>query len=83
MGLKFVGSELQAGLGTGNHRDYDGVGIYASPSHENKLDQRNMNSGQNSLEPQCYREEPEQYDQGDEYDAGPDNQWNCHNSGFI
>ena len=42
--LQLIGLQRQACLGAGNHCDYDGVRIYASPAHEHKLDERNMDS---------------------------------------
>jgi uncharacterized protein YqfA (UPF0365 family) len=80
--LKLVGIELKSCLCSCHHRHHDSVWRNPSPAHENQLDERDANSGNQRLEPQGHREEPEEDHKADDSDCGPYENHKVHISLF-
>ena len=66
MCFQVVGLKLESCFGTCNQSHHDGVRIDPSPAHEHEMNQGDSYSGKNSLEPDCYREEPKEDDEGND-----------------
>ena len=78
MGFELIGIEFKACLGTGDHCHDDGVGRNSSPTHQHQLDKIDVKSGNQSLEPQGNREEPEENYQTDKSYDDPHNKHCIH-----
>ena len=65
MCLEFVCIELEPGLGTGNHRHHYCSRRHFPPAHQDELQKRDPHSGNQRLEPQRHREEPQENNQAD------------------